>query len=573
MTGGRGIRRAGAPFRDFAAGLAVAAALCLALASAPAGAATGCAGDAVAALKIPGAAIASATPVAAAASDPAYCDVLGTLETTGEGAPAGSAKFEVKLPAEWNGKLLYLGVGGFAGSLRPAVNGPDLQKALPQGYAVAISDTGHVGAGPFNGAFDASWAIDAPGRPDRAKLADYYFRATHEMTVAAKLLVQRYYGAPGIRRAYFDGCSNGGRMGLMEAVRYPDDYDGVIAGAPYMDVPGTNLSAVSRAGAFIGAYIPPPLLAKIDEAVLQSCDAGDGVKDGLIQNPARCAFDPAVLQCKGGAGADCLSAAQVVALKSYVSAIRDKRGHVVYHGMSVADLSSEFGLVPWEETAPPGDPGAAQPWGSGTPPIIWAAGDGTARFFVYADPGFDTRRLDVKRNVAGDAVIARYRRTLAVGSADDPARLAAFLAKGRKLILYHGFADAALSPYTTIRYYRTLARKRGGYARAQQQVRLFMAPGLDHCRLGPGPNSFDMLSALDAWVEHGTAPEAILATKYVQDKPAQGVARTMPLCKFPEEARYDGKGDVNDARSWHCDAADRRMEEIGPDGAAAGLSR
>jgi len=563
------IRRAGSALLDRVAGAAVAAALGLVLASGPAGAATDCASEAIAALNVPDATVTSANPIAAAPPDPAYCDVLGVLNTRGEGAPAGSAQFEVKLPAAWNGKFLYLGVGGFAGSLRPAVNGDDLQEALPQGYAVALSNTGHAGSGPF----DANWAIEAAGRPDRAKLADYYFRATHEVTLAAKLLVQRYYAAPSIRRAYFDGCSNGGRMGLMEAARYPDDYDGVIAGAPYMDVPGTNLSAVSRASAFIGAYIPPPLLAKVDAAVLASCDARDGVKDGLIQNPAGCSFDPAVLACKGGSTTDCLSKAQIGALKSYFSAIRDQRGNVVYDGMSVADLASEFGLVPWEETSPPGDPGAAQPWGSATPPIIWAAADGTARFFVYADPGFNTRQIGVRGNIAGDDTLARYHRMLAAGSADDPARLAAFLGKGRKLILYHGFADAALSPNTTIHYYRALARKFGGYARAQRQVRLFMAPGLAHCRLGPGPNSFDMLGALDAWVEHGTAPDAILATKYVHDKPAEGVARTMPLCKFPEAARYDGKGDMNDARSWRCEPADRRMEEVGPNGIAAGAGR
>jgi feruloyl esterase len=569
MTRKPNIGCAGAPRRGLTAGIAVAAVVCLAMASRPASAATSCASEAIAALNVPNATITSATQIAATASDPAYCDVLGTLKTTGEGAPAGSAQFEVKLPAAWNGKFLYLGVGGFAGALRPAVNGVDLQEALPQGYAVAISNTGHVGKGPF----DADWAIDAPGHLDRGKLADYYFRATHEVTVAAKRLVQRFYAAQAIRRAYFDGCSNGGRMGLMEAARYPDDYDGIIAGAPYMDVPGTNLSAFSRASAFIAAYIPPPLLAKVDAAVLESCDASDGVKDGLIQTPARCAFDPAVLQCGAGNTADCLSEGQVSALKSYFSAIRDTRGHVVYHGMSVANLSSEFGLVPWEETAPPSDPGAAEPWGSGTSPLIWAAADGTARFFIYANPGFDTRRLDVKGNVAGADIVAQYRRTLAVASTDDPARLAAFLGKGKKLILYHGFADAALSPYTTIHYYRSLARRMGGYAQAQRQARLFMVPGLAHCRAGPGPNSFDMLGALDAWVEHDAAPESILATKYVHDKPAEGVARAMPLCKFPEAARYDGKGDVNDARSWRCDASDRRMEEIGPNGAAAGASR
>jgi len=560
-------KHVGAPLLDLAAGVAIAAGV--ALAGGPASAATPCVNDAIAALKVPDATITSATAVAAAPPDPAYCDVLGMVKTTGEGAPDGSAQFELKLPAEWNGKFLYLGVGGFAGSLRPAVNARDLTEALPQGYAVAISDTGHVGQGPF----DAAWAIAASGRRDRAKLADYYFRATHQVTIAAKLLVQRYYAARGIGRAYFDGCSNGGRMGLMEAMRYPDDYDGIVAGAPYMDVPGTNLSALSRASAFIDAYIPPPLLAKVDAAVLESCDAQDGVKDGLIQNPGGCSFDPAVLACKGGNTVDCLSEGQIGALNSYFAPIRDKRGHLVYHGMSVADLASEFALVPWEETAPPSNPEAAQPWGSLTPPLIWAAADGTARFFIYADPGFDTRRLDVKGNIAGDEPIARYRRTLAAGSTDDPARLAAFLGKDKKLILYHGFADAALSPYTTIHYYRSLARKMGGFGPAQRHVRLFMVPGFDHCRLGPGPNSFDMLSALDAWVARGTAPDAILATKYVHDKPAEGVARTMPLCKFPEAARYDGKGDVNDARSWRCIASDRRMDDSGSDATAAGTRR
>jgi feruloyl esterase len=237
------------------------------LASAAAQTSSGGGGCTVAALSgvVPGATIVSATTVAAASPVPAYCDVIGTLDTSGEGAPPGSAGFELRLPDNWNSKFLFFGVGGLGGSTYAdfAGNPVDLAEALPKGYATAITDTGHLA-----GNTDASWALLAPGRPDRAKVADYYYRATHQATEAGKKLVEAYYGSS-ISNAYFDGCSNGGRQAMVEATRYPDDYDGIIAGAPFQDI-RVILASTKNAKALFAtpsSYLPATLLPAIDAAV------------------------------------------------------------------------------------------------------------------------------------------------------------------------------------------------------------------------------------------------------------------------------------------------------------------
>lgn len=529
------------------------------------------------ALGVPNVTITSATDVPASlATGPEFCLVKGVVTTTGFGAPDGSAGFEVHLPAAWQGKFVLWGVGGLAGSTSPAVTPTDYLGAVAKGYATAVTDTGHQAGGT-----DASWALLASGVPDTAKVVDYYFRATHQVTVASKQLVSRFYNGS-IQRAYFDGCSNGGRMALVAATRFPDDFDGIIAGAPFMDirvvVGGIKQQKVQLQS--LAAYLPASKLPMIDAAVSASCDATDGVADGLIQNPAKCAFDPRTLVTPVCTVNDstCLTPEQADTLAGYFSALRNERGHVIYPGQTVTDLAGLGGMALWTTGfVPPTDFTAAEPWGGSgfTPaPLAWQFVDHIAQYLVERDPTFNVRTFDVSLDgVVSDAALALFDRRTEAGDGDVPEALVPFIKMGKKLVLYHGYSDPALPAFRTIKWYRDLEQAtKGGYKELQESVRLFMVPGLQHCVGGPGPNTFDTLTALESWVEQGVAPDAILATKFVSDNPALGVQRTMPLCKFPEQARYDGSGDVNDAASWSCPAHDRGLLGIGPNGVQAGLS-
>jgi feruloyl esterase len=518
-----------------------------------------CSVDALAALKVPGLTIDSAAPIGA--EGPSYCDLKGSVATDGDGAGPNAAGVEIRLPDKWNGKFVFFGVGGLAGSLIPSANATDVSLALQRGYATAITDTGHVGKNPF----DADWVLLAPGKPNDAKIVDYFYRAAHQATVAGKLLVESYYGAQKITRAYFDGCSFGGHMGLMEAMRYPDDYDGVIAGAPYMDN-HTQLWGYKAAKAFLNAYIPADVMVAVNEAVLASCDAADGVKDGLIQNPAKCGFDPHALVPAT------LTEAQAKAFDVFLRATTDAEGRAIYPGSSVSDLAGARGFIPWVEApAPPVDPAAAEPWGA-RPPILWAAAEGFTKYLDLHDPSLDFNNgwPETDGRVADEA-LKEFDARMGVGDVDQPERLDKFFASGKKLILYHGYGDTAISPFRTVWFYEDLAKARGGYAKAQADARLFMTPGMLHCSGGPGPNTFDTLSALEAWVEQGRAPGSIVAAKYPDNKPDPSPTRTMPLCPFPAQARYAGTGDVNVAENWTCPQGDESQLEVGPNGVAAGM--
>ena len=532
--------------------------------SAPALAATHCDKDAVAALGVAKATIVSATPKAAQGPFPAYCDILAQVATDGEGAGPGSARLEVRLPETWNHKLVFFGVGGLAGSLDPSANPSDFVAALGRGYATAITDTGHVGNSPF----DASWVLNGPGKPNAAAIADYFYRAPHETGFAAKALAAAFFAQPKVSRAYFDGCSFGGHMALMEAMRYPDDYDGVIAGAPYMDN-RTQLWGYKNAKAFLKAYVTPQTVAKVNAAVLAACDAADGVKDGLIQNPIACNFDPQALV------PGTLTQAQADAFKVFAAPVRDAQGHAIYPGSPLADLTATDGpaggFVGWVTTPkPPADPKAAEPWGA-APPVLWAAAEGFTKTIDLADPAFDMNNRWPERDgqIAAEA-LKRFDARMAEGQADQPDKLAAFIKQGKKIIMYHGFGDPAISPYRTVWFYEDLAKLNGGYAKTQQSVRLFMAPGVSHCFGGDGPDTFDTLSALDAWVETGKAPESLIAAKFADTTPGAKPLRTMPLCPFPAKASFTG-GDVKAAANWKCDKQDAAMLGVGSAGLAAGM--
>ncbi len=523
---------------------------------------------------VPGASILSATSVAAAAPNPAYCDVIGTLNTSGEGAPAGSAGFELRLPDNWNGKFLFFGVGGLAGGTYTAfsANLTDLAEALPKGYATAITDTGHLA-----GETDATWALLRPGKPDRAKVADYYFRATHQVTVAGKQLVEAYYGAP-IGNAYFDGCSNGGRQAMVEAARYPEDYDGIIAGAPFQDI-RTILGGIKNAKALFAtpsSYLPATLLPAIDAAVYAACDALDGVKDGLIQNPAKCTFKPSDLVCAAGQTANCLTQDQANFLTTYISPVRNEAGELIYPGFSITDLSNG-GMDAWTVgTTPPTAPGTAEPWGNMgfTPaPIGFQFTDHITKYLVTLDPTFNifTYPIGIDGVVTPEGLALFDARTSA-GSAAAPEDFQTFIGQNRKLLWYHGFSDPALPPFRSVLLYEQLAAlAQSSYSGLQDNVRMFMVPGMQHCGGGPGPNVFDTLNALDSWVTQGQAPDGIVATHYTSNDPTKPVTRTMPLCKFPEQAAYNGSGDPTQAASWSC-TPNSKLLEVGPAGQQAGLT-
>jgi feruloyl esterase len=335
---------------------------------------------ALSALNIPDITIISATDVAASGSNPEYCDVVGAVRTHGEGADDGEARFQARLPAAWNRKYLGTGPGGVAGNFFPSMNPVDNAASLRKGYAWVTTDVGHQ-----SDFFNADWALVAPGVPNTPALIDYFYRAQHQVGIPARALVTRFYDEGPIERAYFDGCSTAGRNALMEAMRYPDDYDGIIAGAPHMDHSGNQTWGYKNAKAFLDAFIPRPVLAAIDAAVKADCDGRDGVVDGLIQNPAMCAFDPQTLVPAT------LTQAQADAFDIFIRAVRDDHGRLRYPGSSISDLSDSGGFggfIPSTERAPAVDRFAAQPWGAAAP-LSWVAADTIIRNFVMRDQSFN----------------------------------------------------------------------------------------------------------------------------------------------------------------------------------------
>ena len=515
---------------------------------------------------VKGATIVSASTVAAAGTTPAYCSVVGKLVTTGDGTEPGSAGFDLRLPSNWNGKVLFWGVGGLAGSTYAdfSANGVDLQEALPKGYATAITDEGHQGGGT-----DASFALLAKGRPNWPARADYEFRATHQVTVAAKQFAAAFYGKP-VRRAYFDGCSNGGRQAMVEATRYPEDFDGIIAGAPFLDLQVITGAAAKYKALFAtpGSYLPASALPAIDAKVLAACDAADGVKDGLIQNPAACTVRPADLGLPPGQTAD---------LTTYISALRDQKKHVLYPGFSITDFANG-GMDEWSVgMVPPTAPDSAEPWGNKgfkPAPNGFQFTDHVLQDYFALDPSYDYRLFPVTAaGTATDKAMQAFDDRTSRADAAQAPLYDRFIAQGRKLIWYHGLSDPALPAFRDFVLYEQMAKRRHGYDALQANVRFFAVPDMQHCGNGPGPNLFDTLGPLEAWVEQGQAPQALLAAHYPNNKPAPGVApdRTMPLCPFPAQANYAG-GDVKAAKSWTC-AANTKMLDVGLDGKLAGLSR
>ncbi len=462
---------------------------------------------------------------------PEFCRVAGVLKPSDD----SHIEFEVWMPATgWNGKFQGIGNGGFAGSISYA----GLADAIRNGYAAASTDTGHKGGGT-----DAGWAL---GHPE--KIVDFGHRAIHEMTVKGKAIVESFYGSSP-RRSYFSSCSNGGRQALMEAQRYPEDYDGIIAGAPANYWSHLLLNAVSLMQATAGtpaSYIPSSKLPAIQAAALAACDASDGVKDGVIENPARCRFDPAALLCGSTGGTEssqCLTAGQVKALRQAYDGLRSSKGALLFPGYSPGGEADNGGWGPWITGQAP------------EKSLMFAFGTGYFRNMVYSNAAWDYKSF----NLADDARNAEKPGLILNSTNPDLKR---FEARRGKLILYHGWCDAAIPAQNAIDYYESVVKKMGR-GTAERFVRLYMVPGMQHCGGGAGPNVFgqagvarsdarqNISAALERWVEAGLAPAEIIAARY---KTPGVVERTRPLCPFPQVARYKGSGDTNDAANFECGA-------------------
>lgn len=436
------------------------------------------------------------------ASLPALCRVSATLKPSSD----SDIKIEVWLPAEkWNGTLESVGNGAWAGTIGYAA----MAAALSEGYAAASTDTGHAGN-------NVSFITDHP-----EKVTDFAYRAVHEMTVAAKNIAQSYYGqAP--KHSYFNGCSTGGRQALEEAQKYPADYDGIISGDPDL-----NASRIHEAQLYAGfvahasdaSYIPPAKYAALHAAALDACDALDGVKDGVIEDPQKCRFDPGVLACKGADAPSCLTAAQVdTARKTYAG--------------TRAGKSALWGLEPGSETG----------WASLSGPQPLGIALETYQYLVYKNPKWDFHTLEPAKDVPlADKALGP------IGmNASDP-DLRPFFSHGGKLLMYHGWADPGIPPMFSVEYYKNVVEKAGA-RKSGDEIRLFMVPGMGHCGGGDGPSTFNAMAALSQWVEQGKAPQQIQAAHVARGQ----TDRTHPLCPYPETAMYRGSGATSDAKNFSC---------------------
>ncbi|MGD0731316.1 MAG: tannase/feruloyl esterase family alpha/beta hydrolase [Terracidiphilus sp.] len=459
---------------------------------------------------------------------PQFCRVAGQIRPTAD----SKIRFEVWLPVKgWNGHMVGTGNGGFAGTFYYQQMGPYLKR----GFAALGSDAGHQAEGT-----DSTWAY---GHPEKVK--DFGWRAIHLTAERGKELVSAYYGKPA-DKSYFESCSDGGREGLMEAQRFPEDYDGIMAGAPAAAW-STSIAAGVRMVQRLSNpadYIPDRKLPAIQRAVLAACDELDGVKDGIIGDPSQCHFDPQVLLCKQDDELDCLTQPQIGTLKLlYGGAVGDKNTKLA-PGVSMGDETG------WKDWIIGMDPNASY----GVRYVI-----NYFRYMVASDP-----KLNVLTADPNEMLRRSKEKNAANLDAVDP-DLSRFAARGGKLILFHGWDDPAIPPGNTIIYFESVEKQMGA-DKTGSFARLYMVPGMEHCGLGPGANSlgqyggetsarpkYGLFDSLENWVEKGSPLENVVATHY--EVGADGTRKpgfTRPLCSYPKVARYLGSGDTNDAANFAC---------------------
>ena len=448
----------------------------------------------------------AANPPAAAARQappepiPEHCRVKLTLKPTSD----SNIYSELWMPTDnWNGKLLVVGNGGFAGSIQGY---GDMQVALRLGYATAATDTGHnVNDGP-NGMF-------ALGHPE--KIVDFAYRALHDTTVESKRLIRTMYSRPA-ELSYYKGCSTGGRMGIMAATRFPDDYDGVIAGALanrhiHMHTAGFARQVVLARSPDMA--ISPEKAQLVSEAVMNKCDT---LHEGFLNNPQQCTFDVSTLLCKNGAESnECLTQPQLKAVEMFYGGVKNKKGEIIFAGQvlgnPVTPLRSNQSINVTD----------------------------TVRIWAFQNKDYDWHTFDLDRDMP---IIDQK---IGFVDATDP-DLKKFKAHGGKLLLYAGWADTGITPKNTVEYYSSVVKKMGKND-ADDVARLFMVPGMGHCRGGDGPDTFDTIGTLEKWREKGQAPMTMAAVNK-----NSGLSR--PLCAYPQYAKYKGTGDLKDAANWACTA-------------------
>jgi feruloyl esterase len=467
--------------------------------------------------------IETATAVPASGGLPAYCHVMGQIMP--------EIRFELALPASWNSRFYMFGNGGYAGEVLSNQGRVNTRNtALKAGFAVAQTNTGHDGVNEPLGTF----AIN------RQKLLDYAFRAVHATAETSKRIIREYYGAAP-HKSYFDGCSTGGRQGLISAQRFPDDFDGIVVGAPVLDFTGTMTNYVAEARAIEAASIPLEKLKLIADRVYAKCDGADGLVDGLIEDPRRCDFDPDrdLPACANDIdGKDCFTSGQIRTLK------------VIYRGAESGGKRIFFGQPVGAEIAAPGPGGVASIWAnwiiatSGAPSgrsISYSFAETFFRYLAFQkpDPNYDIKSFNFETDVARLQPISGV---LDAKNAD----LSRFKARGGKIVMYFGWADTALNPLMGVDYYEKVSARFG--AATTDFFRLFMVPGMAHCRGGVGTDQCDAFTALVEWVEKGVAPKQIMASQGQGGK----VIRTRPLCPYPQVAKYNGTGNPNEAQSFVC---------------------
>lgn len=464
---------------------------------------------------------------------PAFC----RLYLEDKPSPESDIKIEIWLPGEsrWNGKYRGQGNGGFAGSIDYRA----LAAAVRQGYATAATDTGHTD--PGRSGLEAAFAV---GHPEQVK--DFGWRAVHEMTLKAKAALQAFYGRQP-RYSYFASCSDGGREGLMEAQRFPSDYNGILAGDP-----ANNWTALQAAAMWDEqqmeltptSYIPAEKVPAIAAAVLDACDAKDGVRDGILNDPRQCHFNPESMLCRNGDSDICLLPDQVETLKKLYEGPQDPNGRQIFPGFLPGAENGRGGWIPWITGLGPRQS------------IGYRIGGGFIGDFVYQDPDWNPSTYNIHQALQlADKKLAK---TL---NATDP-QLGPFAAAGGKLILYQGWSDPAVPALSTLDYYNSVVNLLGA-GRTDGFVRLYMIPGMQHCAGGPGATRFgqipysargnashDIFTALEQWVEQGKAPGRLIATKFLP-----GIKRpvmTRPICPYPESVAYSGHGSTSEASSFFC---------------------
>jgi feruloyl esterase len=450
----------------------------------------------------------------------AFCRVVGLVKP--------ELQFELWLPSEWNGKYVAVGNGGMAGAVPQSA----LVAPVNRGYAAGGTDTGHEAAND-----DGAWALGHLNR-----LVNYAYRGVHMMTQADKAIVQAHYGAAPAH-SYFNGCSLGGKQALTEAQRYPKDFDGIIAGDPNNSytrhyIGGHLFDAMAVDG---DGYIPASKVPLIGDAVNAACDELDGIKDGVLNDPRRCHFDPAVLQCKSGDAPNCLTGAQVSAVKKVWGGLKDANGQQIYPGLMPGGEGSAW-LRYFSGSGP----------GKGRHAVL---ANTFFRDMVFEDPQWDYHNFRFTSPPGFDNdVTGTEDRVSSILDATDP-DLRPFRANGGKLIQYHGWSDPDVPPLNSVNYYESvvaaMSDHSGGSAEdVAEFYRLFMVPGMEHCTGGPGTSQFDPLTALEQWVEQNKAPDQILAAHMSGGH----VVRTRPLCPYPREAKYKGTGSTDEAANFVCAA-------------------